>query len=116
MNSIISERFKNIDKTGLFKYGDIVNITLYNEYLTVTSPNVRDEIIIDYDHIKDVYYGRKVETVHTYNGVERQAKKWLIISYREYGVNKVLRVEDHRLYKGRKLVNTLRDLCDRRSF
>lgn len=138
--SIISDYFKVTADLGNYKYGDMVDVALYDDHLAIKSPAIKQEITLNYSQITDVFYGKKTEIVESnksvigravaggllfggvgavvgaVSGTEKETKKsgfYFIISYTSGdGEDKFLRFEDTRLYKGRKVAAKLKDLCN----
>lgn len=139
--SIISDYFKSIDKIGNYNPGDMLDVALYEDHLTIKSPVGKQEINLNYSQITDVFYGLKTDiteknknvigravaggllfggagaVVGAISGSGTKEKKeshfYFIISYTgSDGEDKFLQFEDTRLYKGRKLAKKLKELCN----
>ena len=139
--SIISDYFKLTDDLGVYKNGDMVDVALYDDHLTIKSPVLKQEITLNYNQITDVFYGLETEIIEKnksvigravaggilfgslgavvggISGTGTKTKKerhfYFIISYTSStGEDKFIQFEDTRLYKGVNVANKLKELCD----
>lgn len=139
--SIISDYFKILDSLGKNSSGDMVDIALYNDHLIIKGGINKQEITLNYNQITDVFYGYKTEMVEqnksvigravaggllfggvgavvgavSGTGSKEKAERGLyfIISYKSSnGEDAFLRFEDTRKYRGKKVANTLKELCN----
>ena len=139
--SIISDYFKLTDTLGVYNSGDMVDVALYDDHLIIMSPILKQEIKLNYDQITDVFYGLETEVIEKnksvigravaggllfggigavvggISGTGTKAKKerhfYFIISYTSSnGEDKFIQFEDTRLYKGVKVANKLKELCN----
>lgn len=139
--SLISDYFKVTDNLGVYKDGDMVDVALYDDYLIIKSPILKQEIRLNYNQITDVFYGLETEIVEKnksvigravtggllfggvgavvggISGTGTKTKKerhfYFIISYTSSaGEDKFIQFEDTRLYKGVKVANKLKELCN----
>lgn len=138
--SIISDYFKTVDKIGNLGANNMVEVALYEDRLTISSPMIKQEITLNYNQITDVSYGTQTQIVEKNKSVIGRAigggllfggigaivgavsgsgvkeKKehhfYFIVSYTSQdGEDKFLQFEDTRLYKGQKLSKKLKELC-----
>ena len=139
--SIISDYFKLTDTLGVYNSGDMVDVALYDDHLIIMSPILKQEIKLNYNQITDVFYGLETEVIEKnksvigravaggllfggigavvggISGTGTKAKKerhfYFIISYTSSnGEDKFIQFEDTRLYKGVKVANKLKELCN----
>ena len=139
--SIISDYFKLTDTLGVYNSGDMVDVALYEDHLIIMSPILKQEIKLNYSQITDVYYGLETEIIEKnksvigravaggilfggvgavvggLSGTGTKAKKerhfYFIISYNSSaGENTFIQFEDTRLYKGVKVANKLKEMCN----
>lgn len=139
--SIISDYFKLTDNLGVYNSGDMVDVALYDDHLIIMSPVLKQEIKLNYDQITDVFYGLETEVIEKnksvigravaggllfggvgavvggISGTGTKTKKechfYFIISYNSStGEDKFIQFEDTRLYKGVKVANKLKELCN----
>ena len=139
--SIISDYFKLTDTLGVYNSGDMVDVALYDDHLIIMSPVLKQEIKLNYDQITDVFYGLETEVIEKnksvigraiagglllggvgavvggISGTGTKTKKerhfYFIISYTSStGEDKFIQFEDTRLYKGVKVANKLKELCN----
>ena len=142
--SIISDYFKLTDTLGVYNSGDMVDVALYDDHLIIMSPVLKQEIKLNYNRITDVYYGLETEIIEQnksvigraiagglllggvgavvggISGTGTKTKKerhfYFIISYTSStGEDKFIQFEDTRLYKGVKVANKLKELCNVKS-
>ena len=138
--SIISDYFKTVNELGVYRAGDMVDVALYDDHLTIKSSAFKQEINLNYSQITDVYYGVQTDItkvnksvigravagglllggvgalVGAVSGVGTKDKKkltlYFIISYTSStGKDEFLAFEDTRMYKGKKVANKLKELC-----
>lgn len=139
--SIISDAFKLIDALGVYRAGDMVDVALFDDYLRIMSPALKQEIKLNYSQITDIFYGLQTEitqvnkssigravaggllfggvgaVVGAVSGTGTKNKKerhfYFIISYTSStGEEKFIQFEDTRLYKGAKVAAKLKELCN----
>lgn len=139
--SIISDYFQTVEQIGNFGPGNMLDVALYEDHLTISSPASKQEITLNYNQITDVSYGTQTQIVEKNKSVIGRAigggllfggvgaivgavsgsgtkeKKehhfYFIISYKSQdGDDKFLQFEDTRLYKGKKVANKLKELCN----
>lgn len=139
--SIISDCFQSVDKIGNYGAGIMLEVSLYDTYLTISCIGGKQEITLNYNQITDVSYGAKTEIKEKnksvigralgggllFGGVgaivgavsgtgtkeEKEIHFYFIISYTSQdGEDKFLQFEDTRLYKGSKLSKKLKELCN----
>ena len=142
--SIISDYFKLTDTLGVYNSGEMVDVVLYDDHLIIMSPVLKQEIKLNYNRITDVYYGLETEIIEQnksvigraiagglllggvgavvggISGTGTKTKKerhfYFIISYTSStGEDKFIQFEDTRLYKGVKVANKLKELCNVKS-
>jgi len=139
--SVISDYFKLTDNLGVYKKGDMVDVALYDDHLTIMSPALKQEVSLNYNQITDVFYGLETEVTQVnksvigravaggllfggvgavvggISGTGKKEKKekhfYFIISYTSNtGEDKFIQFEDTRLYKGAKVAGKLKELCN----
>lgn len=139
--SIISDYFQTVEQIGNFAPGNMLDVALYEDHLVISSPVGKQEITLNYNQITDVSYGTKTQIVEKNKSVIGRAigggllfggvgaivgavsgsgtkeKKehhfYFIISYKSQdGEDKFLQFEDTRLYKGKKVSDKLKELCN----
>ncbi len=139
--AIISDYFKLNKQHEHLKSDAMYEIALYDNYLTIQIPLSKGETILKYNQIKDVEYGTANEIVQksksvvgraltggilfggvgaiigAASGIGKTEKKeyhaYFIISYiSAKNENKFMVFEDVRLYKGAKLAEKLKELCN----
>lgn len=138
--SIISDNFKLLKDVGELKMGFAVDVSLYDEHLTLSNFAVKQPITLNYSQITDVFHGNITEVQEknkstigramaggllfggagaivgamTANGKKQKkvARLMFIISYTSSkGEECFLEFEDTRRYKGKKLSEKLKELC-----
>ena len=138
--SIISDAFKLTKEHGHLKSGNMYDVALYEDYLSIKLPLSKNETTLKYSQITDVEYGSKTEIVTKnkssiaraitggvlFGGVgavvgavsgigKKQTTEYhfyFIISYTSSdGEEKFLTFDDTRQFKGRKLYTKLKELC-----
>lgn len=138
--AIISEYFQSLEKIGDIGKGNMLEVSLYDDHLTIGSKFIKQTIKLNYNQINDVEYVSDVEKVKqskkpigravagglllggigavvgAVSGVGSKEKKkyrfYFIISYTSSdGKDKFLQFEDTRSYKGFKLSKKLKELC-----
>lgn len=136
--SIISDVFMLKEDVAEFMSGQAVDVSLYDTYLTLTDVKKKHPVTLQYSQITDVFHGLKTEiqgkdksaigravaggllfggagaVVGAMTAKETKAKKLMfIISYTAAnGEESFLIFEDTRKYKGKKLSQKLRELCN----
>lgn len=135
--SIISEYFKLLEDVGGLGKNNAVNVVLYDDYLTLSNAMVKQPITLNYSQITDVFHGYNIHEqdksaigravaggllfggagavvgAMTANGKKKVTKLMFIISYTSSkGEECFLVFEDTRRYKGKKLSQKLRELCN----
>ncbi|MCQ2308078.1 MAG: hypothetical protein MJ000_11045 [Bacteroidales bacterium] len=139
--TVISEMFKITEDFAMFKSGQMVNVNLFDTELKLHSPGTKNDATLEYSKITDVFYGPQSSIVEkdksiigravvggllfggagaivgamTANGKkEKQLNRIMfVISYTgSNGMNKFIALEDTRLYKGKKLSEKLKELCN----
>lgn len=136
--SIISDVFMLKEDVAEFMSGQAVDVSLYDTYLTLTDVKKKQPVTLQYSQITDVFHGLKTEiqgkeksaigrglaggllfggagaVVGAMTAKETKTKKLMfIISYTAAnGEEKFLVFEDTRKYKGKKLSQKLRELCN----
>lgn len=139
--SIISDYFMLLEDVGQLRAGSMIELALYDEKLELSAPISSAPISLSYAQVTDIYYGTETEireknksvigraliggvlfagagaVVGAISGVgskkEKVKKNLLIISYTSSsGEDKFLKFEDTRHYKGNKIYNKLKDLCN----
>lgn len=139
--SIISEYFKILKDVGGLGKNNAVEVALYDDYLTLSNAMVKQPITLKYSQITDVFHGtitaaqqieksaigRAVAGGILFGGVgavvgaiSANGKKektvtrlMFIISYTSSsGEECFLEFEDTRKYKGKKLSDKLKELCN----
>ena len=139
--SIISDIFKILQDVGELKEGFAVDVSLYDDHLTLKNFAVKQPITLNYSQITDVFYGYMTEIQEknkstigravaggllfggagaivgamTANGTKEKkvTKLMFIISYTSSkGEDCFLQFEDTRHYKGKKLSEKLKELCN----
>lgn len=139
--SIISDNFKIEHDLGEFKTGFAVDVSLYEDHLTLKNFAVKQPITLNYSQITDVFHGFQTEIQEKSKSIIGRAamggllfggagaivgamtaqgtkekkitKLMFIISYiSSQGEECFLQFEDTRHYKGKKLSEKLRELCN----
>lgn len=139
--SIISDNFKIEHDLGEIKAGFAVDVSLYEDHLTLKSLFVKQPITLNYSQITDVFHGLQTEIQEknkstigravaggllfggagaVVGAMTAQGKKekkvtklMFIISYTSsQGEECFLQFEDTRHYKGKKLSEKLKELCN----
>lgn len=140
-NVIISEPFMILQDVGELKKGWAIKVSLYDDHLTLKNFAVKQPITLNYSQITDVFYGYMTEIQEknkstigravaggllfggagaivgamTANGTKEKkvTKLMFIISYTSSkGEDCFLQFEDTRHYKGKKLSEKLKELCN----
>ena len=138
---IISEHFLMLQDVGELKKGWAIKLSLYDDHLTLKNFAVKQPITLNYSQITDVFHGYTTEIQEknkstigramaggllfggagaivgamTANGKKEKkvTKLMFIISYiSSKGEDCFLQFEDTRHYKGKKLSNKLKELCN----
>ena len=138
-NSIISDYFNLLEDIGNLKSNNMYDVALYSEYLEIK--NLLGSVKLKYEQITDVYYGNQEEIIKkdksiigravigglllggvgsivgAISGIGEKTKKVnrkvFIISYTSSSGNDAfILFEDTRLYKGDKVANKLKELCN----
>lgn len=140
--SIISDMFKIEHDLGDFKAGFAVDVSLYDDHLTLKNFAVKQPITLNYSQITDVFHGLQTEiqekdksiigrafaggllfggagaivgamTAQKGKKEKKVTKLMFIISYTSSkGEECFLQFEDTRHYKGKKLSEKLKELCN----
>lgn len=139
--SIISDIFKIEQDVGELKTGFAVDVTLYDDHLTLSNFAVKQPITLNYSQITDVFHGYITEIQEKEKSVigravtggllfggagavvgaisangkkeKKVTKLMFIISYTSSaGEDCFLQFEDTRHYKGKKLSEKLKELCN----
>ena len=139
--SIISDNFKIEHDLGEFKTGFAVDVSLYEDHLTLKNFAVKQPITLNYSQITDVFHGFQTEIQEKNKSIigraamggilfggagaivgamtaqgkkeKKVTKLMFIISYTSsQGEECFLQFEDTRHYKGKKLSEKLRELCN----
>lgn len=139
--SIISENFMILHDLGDFKEKFSIEVSLYDDYLTLSNFAVKQPITLNYSQITDVFHGLQTEIQEkdkstigraavggllfggagaVVGAMTAQGKKekkvtklMFIISYTSsQGEECFLQFEDTRHYKGKKLSEKLKELCN----
>lgn len=137
--SIISDYFQLKESVGTLTAGNMVNVELYEDHLDIKE--IKNSVSLRYDQITDVFYGMETEIINknksvigravaggllfggvgavvgAVSGTGTKDKKerhfYFIISYTSSsGDDKFIQFEDTRLYKGGKVANKLKQLCN----
>ena len=137
--SIVSDYFKLLEDVGMLKANNMCDVALYEDYLELKAPLVKQEVRLKYNQINDVFHGVKSELVEsnksvlgralvggillggvgalvgavsgTGKKVKRDTKLYLIIGYTNSNdMENFLQFEDTRRYKGKQLAEKLRVL------
>lgn len=137
--SIISDYFQLKENVANLKAGNMVNVELYDDHLDIKE--VKNSVSLNYSQITDIFYGLQTEVVEqsksvigravagglifggvgavvgAVSGTGTKEKKerhfYFIISYTSStGEDKFIQLEDTRLYKGGKVANKLKQLCN----
>ncbi len=134
---IINEYFKILEDVGGLGKNNAVKVVLYNDHLTLSNPMVKQPLTLNYTQITDVFYGYNLHEQEksaigrafaggllfggagavvgamTANGKKKVTKLMFIISYTSSkGDECFLLFEDARHWKGKKLSEKLRELCN----
>lgn len=134
---IINEYFKILEDVGGLGKNNAVKVTLYDDYLTLSNAMVKQPLTLNYSQITDVFYGYNIHEqdkstigrafaggllfggagavvgAMTANGKKKVTKLMFIISYTSsQGEECFLQFEDTRHYKGKKLSEKLKELCN----
>lgn len=139
--SIISEYFVSKQDLGQLKDGLSTEISMFEDHLELCPLMSKQPISLLYDQITDVYYGfeeeikeknksvigRAVAGGLLFGGVgaivgaasgtgkkqQKEIKRVFVISYTSSsGEDHFLQFEDSRAFKGQKLANKLKELCN----
>lgn len=139
--TIISDHFKILKDVGELKTGFAVDVSLYDDHLTLSNFAVKQPITLNYSQITDVFYGYITEIQEknkstigrafaggllfggagaivgalSANGTKEKkvSKLMFVISYTSSkGEESFLQFEDTRHYKGKKLSEKLKELCN----
>ena len=135
--SVISEYFKLLEDVGGLGKNNAVNVVLYDDHLALSNAMVKQPITLNYSQITDVFYGYNtyetdksmigravtggllfggagaVVGAMTANGKKAVKKLMFIISYTSSKEEDCFLVfEDARRYKGKKLSEKLKELCN----
>lgn len=137
--SIISDYFQLKESVGTLTAGNMVNVELYNDHLDIKE--IKKSVSLNYSQITDVFYGLQTEIINVkkstigramaggllfgntgavvgaISGSGTKEKKerhfYFIISYTSAtGEDKFIQFEDTRLYKGAKVAQKLKELCN----
>lgn len=139
--SLISDYFRLIEDVGDLKAGNVHDVALYKDHLSVKSDLFKQEITLKYDQITDIFYGFQHEIIEKNKSVigrgiaggllfggagaivgaisgttgkkkKKESKLCFIISYTSSsGEDRFLSLEDTRMYKGRKIAKMLKEFC-----
>ena len=135
--SIISDYFILLKDVGGFKSGWSIDVSLYEDHLELKNFAVKHPITLNYSQITDVFYGYNIHEqdksiigravaggllfgsagavvgAMTANGKKKVTKLMFIISYTSsQGEECFLEFEYKRQYKGKKLSEKLKELCN----
>jgi len=139
--SIISDYFQTVENIGNLGVGNMVDVALFDDHLTISSPVVKQEITLNYSQITDVFYGVQTDIIKKnksvigraigggllFGGVgavvgavsgtgtkeTKECNIYFIISYTsQNGEDKFLQFKDTRLYKGDKVAKKLKEICN----
>lgn len=139
--SIISDYFMILKDTAGFKTGQAVDVSLYDDHLTLKNFAVKQPVTLNYSQITDVFHGYTTEIQEKNKSVIGRAmtggllfggagaivgamtatgkkekkviKLMFIIGYKSSsGEDCFLEFEDTRHYKGKKLSKKLKELCN----
>jgi hypothetical protein len=139
--SIISDNFMLLKDVGGLKTGWAIDVSLYDDHLELKNFAVKQPITLKYSQITDVFHGYTTEIQEkeksvigravaggvlfggvgavvgamTANGKKEKkvTKLMFIISYTSsQGEERFLTFEDTRHYKGKKLSQKLKELCN----
>ena len=140
-NSIIKDNFKLVQSVGGLPEGNMYEVKLFDDKLTIKAPLIKTTVELKYEQITDVFYGLETEiTTHNKSVIKRalvggllfggigavvgavdgtgtKQKKsnhfYFIISYKgSSGEDAYIQFEDTRLYQGSKLAKKLKELCN----
>lgn len=134
---IINEYFKILEDVGGLGKNNAVKVVLYDDHLALSNAIVKQPITLNYSQITGVYHGYKpyekdkstigrafaggllfggagaVVGAMTANGKKTATMLMFIISYTSSkGEECYLVFEDTRKYKGKKLSEKLKELCN----
>lgn len=138
--SIISDYFMLLHDVGQLKADNMIEVSLYDDHLTLSAPMSKQPITLDYRKITDVYYGFETEIKEKNKSVigraaaggfifgpvgavvgaisgtgkkeETEIRRVFVISYSpSNGEESFLRFYDTRCYKGKKVAKMLKELC-----
>lgn len=139
--SIISDSFKLCESHANLQANLMCDVALYDDHLTIKVVAGKQEAILNYSQITDVFYGLQTEVVEKsksvigravaggllfggigavvggISGTGTKGKKerhfYFIISYTSStGEDKFIQFEDTRLYRGAKVASELKRLCN----
>ena len=135
---LINSTFKLLKSVGDFAKGNVVKVTLYDSYLTLSNFLVKHPTKLNYSQITDVFFGLatvsekpKMSTVITrvatgavffgdlgsvigaFSANGKKKKTVFVVSYiSSKGEKGSIFFENIRLYKGKKLSEKLKELCN----
>lgn len=138
--SVISDYFMILHDVGQLKANNMIEVSLYDDHLTLSAPMSKQPITLDYEKITDVYYGFETEIVKQNKSVigrafvgkvlfgnigaevgaisgtgtkdKKEIHRLFIISYTSSaGEESFLKFHDTRCFKGKKLAKKLKELC-----
>lgn len=139
--SIISDNFMLLEDVGGLKKGWAIGVSLFDDHLTLKNFAVKQPITLNYSQITDVFHGYTTEIQEKEKSVigravaggllfggagavvgamtaqgkkeKKVTKLMFIISYTSsQGEESFLTFEDTRHYKGKKLSQKLKELCN----
>lgn len=138
--SIASDYFCPEQAIGPIRAGDMTEVALYDDHLSLTNLAVKQPITLQYSQITDVFYGYREEIVEKNRSVigravaggllfgglgavvgavsgtgtkkAKQIDRYLVISYNaENGSQQFLEFKDTRRHHGPKVAQALKELC-----
>lgn len=138
--SIVSDHFCSEQAIGPIRAGDMTEVALYDDHISLSNLAVKQPITLQYSQITDVFYGYREEIVEKNRSVigravaggllfgglgavvgavsgtgtkgTKQIDRYFVISYTaKDGSDQFLEFKDVRRHHGPKVAQTLKELC-----